>query len=107
MKTRLLIDGQSKPCKPTFIALQKGEVVAYCLGEGLTCTAAAQRLGIPVSSLAKWVVTLSPINRGELSDSGQAQLPEERAELMQLRRENRELRREKVFRHAAAHYLKY
>lgn len=55
MKTRLLIDDQSKPCTPTVKALQKGEVVAYCLGEGLTCTAVAQRLGIPVSSLAKWV----------------------------------------------------
>ena len=38
-----------------FTSQQKEEAVALCLAEGLTCTAVAQRLGIPVSSLAKWV----------------------------------------------------
>jgi Transposase and inactivated derivatives len=38
-----------------FTPQQKEEAVALCLAEGLTCTAVAQRLGIPVSSLAKWV----------------------------------------------------
>ena len=90
-----------------FTPQQKEEAVAICLAEGLTCTAVAQRLGIPVSSLAKWV-RQARIDRGELSDSGQGPLTsEERAELVQLRRENRELRREKdFFRLAAAHFAK-
>ena len=88
-----------------FTPQQKQEAVALYLAEGLTCTAVAQRLGIPVSSLAKWV-RQARIDRGELSDSGQGPLTsEERAELVQLRRENRELRREKdFFRLAAAHF---
>jgi Transposase and inactivated derivatives len=90
-----------------FTPQQKEEAVALCLAEGLTCTAVAQRLGIPVSSLAKWV-RQARIDRGELCDSGQGPLTsEERAELVQLRRENRELRREKdFFRLAAAHFAK-
>ena len=65
------------------------------------------RLGIPVSSLAKWL-SQARIDRGALSDPGQGPLTsEERAELVQLRRENRELRREKdFFRLAAAHFAK-
>ncbi len=78
-----------------FTPQQKQEAVAHCLGEGLTCTAVAQRLVIPVSSLAKWV-RHPHIDRGELSGSRQGPLTsEERAELMQPRNENRELRREK------------
>ena len=80
-----------------FTPQQKQEAFALCLAERLTCTAVAQRLGIPVSSLAKWV-RQARIDRGEISDSGQGPLTsEERAELVQLRRENRELRREKDF----------
>ena len=90
-----------------FTAQQKAEAVALCLSEGLSCTAVAQWLGIPVSSLAKWV-RQARIDRGELSTHGQGPLTsEERAELVQLRRENRELRREKdFFRLAAAHFAK-
>jgi len=86
---------------------QKEEAVALCLAEGLTCTAVAHRLGIPVSSLAKWV-RQARIDRGELATPGQVPLTsDERAELVQLRRENRELRREKdFFRLAAAHFAK-
>jgi transposase-like protein len=67
----------------------------------------AHRLGIPVSSLAKWV-RQARIDRGELATPGQVPLTsDERAELVQLRRENRELRREKdFFRLAAAHFAK-
>jgi len=80
-----------------FTPQQKEEAVALCLPVGLTCTAVAQRLGIPVSSLAKWVCQ-ARIDRGELNDSGQGPLTsEELAELVQHRRENRELRREKDF----------
>ena len=47
----------SNPSRPRrrFTPLQKQEAVACCLAEGLTCTAVAQRRGIPVSSLTKWV----------------------------------------------------
>ena len=59
-----------------FTLQQKEEAVALCLAEGLTCTAVAQRLGIPVSSLAKWV-RQARIDRGELSGSGQGPLTSE------------------------------
>ncbi len=67
----------------------------------------AHRLGIAVSSLAKWV-RQARIDRVELATPGQGPLTsDERAELVQLRRENRELRREKdFFRLAAAHFAK-
>ena len=34
-------------------AQQKLEPVELCLSEGLSCTAVARRLGLPISSLAK------------------------------------------------------
>jgi transposase-like protein len=90
-----------------FTAQQKAEAVALCLSEGLSCTAVAQRLGLPNSSLAKWV-RQARIDRGDFGPPEQGQLTsEERAELAQLRKENRELRREKdFFRLAAAHFAK-
>jgi transposase-like protein len=90
-----------------FTAQQKAEAVALCLSEGLSCAAVAQRLGLPNSSLAKWV-RQARIDRGDFGPPDQGQLTsDERAELVQLRRENRELRREKdFFRLAAAHFAK-
>jgi transposase len=90
-----------------FTAQQKQEAVELCLSEGLSCTAVAQRLGIPISSLAKWVRQVR-IDRGDFGPPEQGQLTcEERAELAQLRKENRELRREKdFFKLAAAHFAK-
>jgi len=90
-----------------FTAQQKQEAVELCVSEGLSCTAVAQRLGIPVSSLAKWVRQFR-IDRGDFGPSDQGQLTtDERAELTRLRQENRELRREKdFFRLAAAHFAK-
>ncbi len=90
-----------------FAAQQKPEAVAFCLIEGLGCTAVAQRLGLPNSSLAKWV-RQARIDRGDFGPPEQGQLTsDERAELAQLRKENRELRREKdFFRLAAAHFAK-
>jgi transposase-like protein len=38
-----------------FTAQQKQEAIALRLGEGLSCTVVAQRIGIPISSLAKCV----------------------------------------------------
>ena len=37
-----------------FMAQHRQEAVELCLSEGLSCTAVAQRLGLPVSSLAKF-----------------------------------------------------
>ncbi len=90
-----------------FTPQQKEEAVAPCLAQGLTCTAVAHRLGIPVSILAKWV-RQARIDRGELVTPGQGPLiNEERAELVQLRRANRELRRDMdFFRMTAAHFVK-
>jgi transposase-like protein len=90
-----------------FTAQQKAEAVALCLSEGLSCAAVAQRLGLPNSSLAKWV-RQARIDRGDFGPPDQGQLTsDERAELVQLRRENRELRREKdFFRLATAHFAK-
>jgi transposase-like protein len=90
-----------------FTDQQKQEAVSLCLSEGLSCTAVAQRLGLPNSSLAKWV-RQARIDRGDFGPPEHGQLTsEERAELARLRKENRELRREKdFFRLAAAHFAK-
>ena len=90
-----------------FTALQKQEAIDLCLQEGISCNAVAQRLGLPSSSLARWVRQAS-IDRGQAGPRDQGLLSsEERAELNRLRKENRELRREKdFFRLAAAHFAK-
>ena len=66
-----------------------------------------QRLGLPNSSLAKWV-RQARIDRGDFGPPEQRHLTsEERAELARLRKKNRELRREKdFFRLAAAHFAR-
>jgi transposase-like protein len=89
-----------------FTAQQKAEAVELCLGESLSCAAVAQRLGIPTSSLAKWV-RQTRIDRDDFGPPDQGQLTsEERAELARLRKD-RELRKEKYFfRLAAAHFVK-
>ena len=68
---------------------------------------AAQRLGLPSSILARWVCQ-ARVDRGQPGPRDQGlHTSEERAELNQLRKENRELRREKdFFRLAAAHFAK-
>ena len=75
--------------------------------EGLSCNAVAQRLGLPSSSLARWV-RQARMDRGVAGPRDQGLLTsEERAALNRLRKENRELRREKdFFRLAAAHFAK-
>ena len=90
-----------------FTAQQKQEAIDLCLQEGLSCNAVAQRLGLPSSSLARWV-RQARIDRGQAGPRDEGLLSsEERAELNRLRKENRELRREKdFFRLAAAHFAK-
>ena len=90
-----------------FTAQQKAEAVEHCLQEGLSCNAVAERLGRPSSSLARWV-RQARIDRGQPGPKDQGLLSSEaRAELNRLRKEIRELRREKdFFRLAAAHFAK-
>ncbi len=90
-----------------FTALQRQDAVELCLAEGLTCRAVAQRLGLPNSTLVKWV-RQARIDRGDLGATVQGQLTSnERAELNRLRKENRELKREKdFFKLAAAHFAR-
>lgn len=47
-----------------FTAQQKSEAVELCLQEGLSCNAVAERLGLPSSSLARWV-RQARIDRGQ------------------------------------------
>ena len=88
-----------------FTALQKQEAVELCLAKGLSCRAVAQRLGVPNSTLAKWV-RQARIDRGDVGATDQGQLTsDERAELNRLCKENRVLKREKdFFKLAAAHF---
>jgi transposase-like protein len=90
-----------------FTAQQKAEAVELCLQEGLSCNAVAERLGLPSSSLTRWV-RQARIDRGQAGPRDQGLLTsEERAELNRLRKENRELRREKDFSGlAAGHFAK-
>jgi transposase-like protein len=63
--------------------------VELCLQEGLFSNAVAQRLGLPSSSLARWV-RQARIDRGQAGPHDQGLLnSEERAELNRLRKENR------------------
>jgi transposase-like protein len=89
------------------MAQQKAEAVEICLQEGLSCNTVAERLGLPSSSLARWV-RQARIDRGQGGARDQGLLTtEERTELNRLRKEVRELRREKdFFRLAAAHFAK-
>ena len=48
-----------------FTAQQKAEVVELCLQKGLSCNVVAGRLGLPSSSLARWV-RQARIDRGDL-----------------------------------------
>ena len=86
---------------------QKAEAIDFCLKENLSCARAAQRLGLHPSILSRWLRQYRidqgealPVDRGLLNTS-------ERDELIKLRKENRELRREKdFFKLAAAHFAK-
>ncbi|MFY8149360.1 MAG: transposase [Prochlorococcaceae cyanobacterium] len=107
MTTRLSIDDPPPSTRRRFTTQQKAEAVELCLQECLSCNVLAQRLGLPSSSLARWV-RQARIDRGQAGPSDQGLLTSvERAELNRLHKENRELRREKdFFRLAAAHFAK-
>jgi transposase len=88
-------------------AEQKAEAVELCLQEGLSCNEVAERLAFPASSLARWV-RQARIDRGQAGPGRPGPAHQRGArELNRLRKENRELRREKdFFRLAAAHFAK-
>lgn len=89
-----------------FTVLQKQEAANFCLQEGLSCAAVTHRLGLPSSSLVKWVPQ-ARIDRDAAVPRDQGLITtEERAELNRLRKENRELRTEGLFRLAAARFAK-
>ena len=90
-----------------FTPEQKAEAVDLCLRETIPCSEIARRLNIPSSTLTSWV-RQARIDRGEATPIDRGLLTTaEREELNRLRKENRELRREKdFFRLAAAHFAK-
>jgi len=57
-----------------FMVQQKAEAVELCLQEGLSCNAVAERLGLPSSSLARWV-RQARIDRGQAGPCDQGLLP--------------------------------
>jgi transposase-like protein len=88
-----------------FTTEQKAEAVGLCLRENLSILEASKRLGVHASCLGRWVKQ-AQIDQGGLKDSGPL-TSDERIEFTRLRKENRELRREKdFFRLAAAHFAK-
>ena len=93
--------------RPRFTAQQKAEAVEHCLQERLTCSGVAHRLGLPSSSLARWL-RQARIDRGQAGLQVQGLLSsEEPAELNRTRKENHGLRKAKDgFRLAAAHFAK-
>ncbi len=103
----MAINDQPDQTRRRFTPQQKTEAVELCLQERLSCNVVAQRLGLPSSCLARWV-RQARIDRGQAVPGEQGLLTsEERAELNRLRKENREIRREKdFFRLAAAHFAK-
>jgi transposase-like protein len=88
-----------------FTPQQKAEAIALCQNEGLTILEASNRLGIHPTCLGRWVRQAGidaqgPTKAGPLSTS-------ERDEMTRMRKEIRELRRERdFFKLAAAHFAK-
>jgi transposase-like protein len=88
-----------------FTPQQKAEAIALCQNEGLTILEASKRLGIHPTCLGRWVRQAGidaqgPTKAGPLSTA-------ERDEMTRMRKEIRELRRERdFFKLAAAHFAK-
>jgi transposase-like protein len=88
-----------------FTPQQKAEAIALCQSEGLTILEASKRLGIHATCLGRWIRQAGidaegPTKNGSLSTI-------ERDEMTRLKKENRELKRERdLFKLAAAHFAK-
>lgn len=88
-----------------FTPQQKAEAIALCQSEGLPIQEAAKRLGIHPTCLGRWlrqagIDAQGPQKTGPLSTT-------ERDEMTRMRKEIRELRRERdFFKLAAAHFAK-
>jgi transposase-like protein len=88
-----------------FTPQQKAEATALCQSEGLTILEASKRLGIHATCLGRWIRQAGidaegPTKNGPLSTS-------ERDEMNRLKKEIRELKRERdFFKLAAVHFEK-
>lgn len=88
-----------------FTPQQKAEAIALCQSEGLTILEASKRLGIHPTCLGRWlkqagIDAQGSTTAGPLSTS-------ERDEMTRMRKDIRELRRERdFFTLAAAHFAK-
>ena len=88
-----------------FTPQQKAEAIALCQREGLTILEASKGLGIHAVCLGRWIRQAGidaegPTKSGPLSTS-------ERDEMTRLKKEIRELKRERdFFKLAAAHFAK-
>jgi transposase-like protein len=88
-----------------FTPQQKAEAIALCKSEGLPILEASKRLGIHATCLGRWIRQAGidaegPKKNGPLSTI-------ERDEMTRLKKENRELKRERdFFKLAAAHFAK-
>ena len=88
-----------------FTPQQKAEVISLCQSEGLTILETSKRIGIHATCLGRWIRQAEidaqgPTKTGPLSTN-------ERDEMARLKKEIRELRRERdFFKLAAAHFAK-
>ena len=90
--------------KRTFTPEYKAEVVGLVRGGEKSSSAVARDLGLSESALRRWVVqSETDAGRGD----AKALTTPERAELVQLRRENRQLRMEReILKKATAFFAK-
>jgi transposase len=98
-----MADSKSRRTRRSFTDDYKAGAVRLVLDEGKTVAAAARDLGLTESSLRNWVEQA----RADRTKGRTGLTTEERAELAQLRKDNRELRMERdILKKAAAFFAK-
>ena len=98
-----MADSKSRRTRRSFTDDYKAGAVRLVLDEGKTVAAAARDLGLTESSLRNWVEQA----RADRTKGRTGLTTEERAELAQLRKDNRELRMERdILKKAAAVFAK-
>src|SRR3982750_3798933 len=98
-----MADSKSRRSRRSFTDDYKAGAVRLVLDEGKTVAAAARDLGLTESSLRNWVEQA----RADRTKGRTGLTTEERAELAQLRKDNRELRMERdILKKAAAVFAK-
>lgn len=97
-------EARSRRARREFTEEFKKGAVRLVLDEGRTVGGVARELDLTASSLAQWVRQA----RADRTKGKTGLTSEERAELAQLRKENRELRQEReILKKAAAFFAKY